>query len=172
MLLNNDPTMNFSKKKKLSDAIRDYAITYGNCSESEAIEHLKHRNGFPKKIGDQQPYGFDHNYILTNSNATSNSSLNTAAILNHPLSNRTLTVRTNVPGLQLYTSNYLKNDMAFKENAEYKQWQGVCLESQHFPDSINVEENNDHDEFVKGSCIILKPGGDDYEHIIEYQLDF
>lgn len=153
--------MDFRKKRIISDAIRDYANTYTNFSKDDILEHLKERNS------KNHIYGFDHNYILKNDISNT---LTTAAILSHPISNRTLTVRTNAPGLQVYTSNYLKNDTAFKEDAPYKQWQGICLESQHFPNSINVDE--DYHDFQVGRCVILEPGGEGYEHIVEYHLDF
>ena len=157
--LDSDPIMDFRKKRTIKDAIRDYANTHTNFTKDDILEHLKERDN------KDQIYGFDHNYILKNDTSKP---LTTAAVLNH--SNRSLTVRTNAPGLQVYTSNYLKNDMAFKDDAQYKQWQGICLETQHFPDSINVGE--DHREFEGGRCVILEPGGGNYEHIVEYQLDF
>jgi aldose 1-epimerase len=41
-----------------------------------------------------------------------------------PKSGRVMTVRTTEPGVQLYTGNHLKHA-------------GLCLETQHFPDSPN-----------------------------------
>jgi len=40
-----------------------------------------------------------------------------------------LIISTNQPGLQLYTGNHL--------SGKFNQNQGLCVESQHFPDSPN-----------------------------------
>jgi aldose 1-epimerase len=54
-----------------------------------------------------------------------------AAVLHCPLSGRTLHVSTSQPGIQVYTANFLAGAAPFlRHNA-------ICLETQHFPDSIN-----------------------------------
>ena len=105
----------------------DLGMQQNPISKTEAIEHLKYRSGFPKKTDNQKLCGFDHNCILTNSDSETNSSLINAAMLNHSSSNRALTVDANVPESQLHTSNYSKNCMAFKDNAQCKQWHVTCL---------------------------------------------
>ena len=62
--------------------------------------------------------GYDHNYVL---NAEAKS---LGARLMDPKSGRVLEMRTSEPGVQLYTGNHLKHG-------------GLCLETQHFPDSVN-----------------------------------
>ena len=41
------------------------------------------------------------------------------------------------PGVQLYTSNFLKSATACKDGASYGQYSAVCLETQDFPDAPN-----------------------------------
>ncbi|MBQ9964187.1 MAG: hypothetical protein IJP14_03620, partial [Clostridia bacterium] len=40
---------------------------------------------------------------------------------------------TDQPGVQLYTANFLNSD--FGKGGPMSQYQGFCLETQHFPDS-------------------------------------
>ena len=44
---------------------------------------------------------------------------------------------TTQPGVQLYTSNFLKSATACKDGASYGQYSAVCLETQDFPDAPN-----------------------------------
>ena len=55
-------------------------------------------------------------------------------------SGRTLEVYTTEPGLQFYTGNFLDGTNVGKGDAVYKQYDGFCLESQKFPDSVNKPE--------------------------------
>lgn len=64
--------------------------------------------------------GYDHNFVLNQGE----SELIHAARVVEPTSGRTLDVHTTEPGLQLYTGNHLDHA-------------GLCLETQHFPDSPN-----------------------------------
>ena len=54
--------------------------------------------------------------------------------------------------------------------AAYHRWQGICLETQHFPDSILVE-NEVYPEFARGQCPILTPTSRHYRHMIEYTFE-
>lgn len=73
--------------------------------------------------------GYDHNWML-NSNAKD--ALKPAAVLIDPVSGRSLEIRTTQPGLQFYSGNFLNGkDTVFKHRT------GLCLETQHFPDSPN-----------------------------------
>ena len=72
--------------------------------------------------------GIDHNYVLEQS--IEEDSL--AAIVYSPETNIQLAVKTNMPGLQVYTGNHLA--------APFQQYQGLCLEPQYFPDSPNRAE--------------------------------
>ena len=77
--------------------------------------------------------GYDHNYVLDD---VKPGALTLAAELRDPASGRTMRVLTDQPAVQLYTGNYLK-DVTGKGGAIYAKHGGVCLETQHFPDSPN-----------------------------------
>jgi len=79
--------------------------------------------------------GYDHNYVLRPARPTRAPRM--AAELFHPESGRTLTVRTTEPGLQLYTGNFLAGSFTGKGGVEYGRHAGVCLETQHWPDTPN-----------------------------------
>lgn len=64
------------------------------------------------------------------------------------MSGRVLTVLTTQPGVQLYTGNHLSGQKG-RDGKVYAKRSGVCLETQHFPDSVN------HKEFPS---TILQPG--------------
>lgn len=92
-----------------------------------------------------QPLGFDHNFVI---DAPRAGELALAAELHEPVSGRTMRVFTTEPGVQVYSGNHLK-DVAGKGGATYRQHAGVCLETQHYPDSPN------HPEFP---ATTLRPG--------------
>jgi aldose 1-epimerase len=75
--------------------------------------------------------GYDHNYILGEGKA-----MKMAGRLTEPKSGRIMEVRTTQPAVQLYTGNHLGHT-------------GVCLETQHYPDSIH------HQKFPS---IVVRPG--------------
>ena len=76
--------------------------------------------------------GYDHNYVLDG-----DGSLKTAAMLYEPVSGRRLEVLTTQPGVQFYTGNFLDGSLTGKDGQIYHQHWGLCLETQHFPDSPN-----------------------------------
>lgn len=77
--------------------------------------------------------GYDHNFVLTRSDT----GLVLAAVLNDPSSGRTLEVRTTEPGVQFYSGNFLDGTLTGKGGVVYRHRTGLCLETQHFPDSPN-----------------------------------
>jgi len=92
----------------------------------------------PTRIGERieqlkpKPGGYDHNFVVMHGSR----SLSLTGRVTDPKSGRVLEVRTTEPGVQLYTANHL-------------QHRAVCLETQHYPDSIN------HPEFPS---TVLRPG--------------
>jgi len=78
--------------------------------------------------------GYDHNFVL---NAKRRGGLNTAAELLDPSSGRMLTVLTEEPGIQFYSGNFLDGTLYGTSGRQYRQGDGLCLETQHFPDSPN-----------------------------------
>ena len=76
--------------------------------------------------------GFDHNYAL-NGDA---GAMRVAARLRDPKSGRVMHVLTVEPGIQLYSGNFLKGQLG-KRGRIYDHRSALCLETQHFPDSVN-----------------------------------
>jgi aldose 1-epimerase len=77
--------------------------------------------------------GYDHNWVLTRK-ATG---LQHAVTLADPKSGRTLDISTTEPGVQFYTGNFLDGTIKGKGGHVYALRSGLCLETQHFPDSPN-----------------------------------
>jgi aldose 1-epimerase len=77
--------------------------------------------------------GYDHNFVLKTNN---NNTMVDVGRVKDPKSGRIMSVRTTEPGVQLYTGNHLKHA-------------GLCLETQHFPDSPNKP---------KFPSCVLRPG--------------
>lgn len=77
--------------------------------------------------------GYDHNWII----AKNENEMGYAATLFDPLSGRVMEVHTTEPGIQMYTGNHLDEKVPGKNNLRYGPYAGVCLETQHFPDSPN-----------------------------------
>jgi galactose mutarotase-like enzyme len=53
----------------------------------------------------------------------------------------------------------------------YNRWQGLCLETQVFPDSILVD-NAEFPDFAKGQTPILTPDEPFYHQSIEFTLEY
>jgi len=54
-----------------------------------------------------------------------------------PASGRLLTITTDQPGIQFYSGNFLDGTLYGTSNRQYRQGDGLALETQHFPDSPN-----------------------------------
>jgi len=105
-----------------------------------------------ERIGEKMPQlriakGYDHNYILNKDQ--NGHELTFAASLYEPLSGRYLECFTTEPAVQLYSGNNLKGDQIGKRGNPYTAFTGVCLETQHYPDSPH------HPNFPN---TLLKPG--------------
>ncbi len=77
--------------------------------------------------------GYDHNFVLDNEGSINNP----AVELYSPESGILLTVYTNEPGVQVYSGNFLDGSVTGKKGITYNQHAGICLETQHYPDSPN-----------------------------------
>lgn len=76
--------------------------------------------------------GYDHNFVLK----SRDKKLTLAAVVTEPLSGRKMTVETTEVGMQFYSANYV-DKVKGKGGVIYDKHSGFCLETQHFPDSIN-----------------------------------
>jgi aldose 1-epimerase len=54
-----------------------------------------------------------------------------------PVSGRKMTVSTDQPGVQFYTGNFLDGHLTDKSGVKITKRHGLCLETEHFPDSPN-----------------------------------
>ncbi len=77
--------------------------------------------------------GYDHNWVLTSGGGT----LSPAARLYAPKTGRVMEVLTTEPGIQFYAGNFLDGTIQAKGGKKYPHRSGLCLETQHFPDSPN-----------------------------------
>ncbi len=97
----------------------------------------------PHVIGDRiaslietSALGYDHNFVL---NTVAAGELKTAAVLTDPDSRRRLQIRTTEPAVQLYSGNFLSGQKGKGEHT-YALRSALCLETQHYPDSVNRPE--------------------------------
>lgn len=87
--------------------------------------------------------GYDHNFVLDKSK----NELSYIGTLKGDKSKIKMDVSTNLPGVHLYTGNFLDNELG-KEGCYYQKGDGVCLETQYFPNAIN--QNNFDSPILKG----------------------
>ena len=90
-----------------------------------------------------QAGGYDHNYVLNNSGED----VEYVASLYDPKSGRRMEVFTDLPGMQLYAGNFIDGKVAGKGGKVYLKREGVCFETQLFPDACNEKE------FFKSSVV-------------------
>ncbi len=77
--------------------------------------------------------GYDHNWVLDTEDGT----LGLAARLYERSTGRLMEVLTTQPGVQFYSGNLLDGSLIGKGGQPYVKHYGLCLETQHFPDSPN-----------------------------------
>jgi aldose 1-epimerase len=117
----------------------------------------------PKLIGKDlkeaggKPIGFDANWVVKGDPHA----LRPVAKLKDPKSGRVLELSADQPGVQFYSGNFLDGSNKGKGGTVYQQYTGLCLESQKFPNSINVPAWKDE--------VILKPGAT-YKHTMIHKF--
>ncbi len=89
--------------------------------------------------------GYDHNFVLNKAG----DGLTLAASVYEPKTGRVMEVYTTEPGVQFYCGNFLDGSNVGKGGKVYNFRNGLCLETQHFPDSPNQP---------KFPSTILRPG--------------
>ncbi|RZJ70582.1 aldose epimerase family protein [Flavobacterium sp.] len=77
--------------------------------------------------------GYDHCWVFTDAKPD----MKEVGSLYHAASGRLMTVSTNEPAVQFYSGNFLDGTHASKNGGKYEKRSGLCLETQHFPDSPN-----------------------------------
>lgn len=89
------------------------------------------RDGVPQLM---RARGYDHNFIIDRAAGTG---LALAARLSDPVSGRVLEVETTEPAVQFYAGNSLDGRLRGRGGKCYRQGDGLCLETQHYPDAPN-----------------------------------
>ncbi len=82
----------------------------------------------------RQAGGYDHNYCLSGKD----NGLTLAAELWEEESGRYMQVYTDLPGMQLYTGNFIQGDERGKEGCCYFRRGGICFETQYYPNACNI----------------------------------
>ena len=77
--------------------------------------------------------GYDHNWVLNKRDGE----WGKAAELYEPGSGRLMEVWTMEPAIQFYGGNFLDGTLTGKDGNPYEYRGGLCLETQHYPDSPN-----------------------------------
>jgi len=79
--------------------------------------------------------GYDHNYVLN----TTGEEAEYVAELYDKKSGRVMEVYTDLPGMQLYTGNFIVDGLKGKGGCTYGKRHGVCFETQYFPNAMNID---------------------------------
>jgi len=85
--------------------------------------------------------GYDHNFLLDGTPDAQG--LRDAATLQDPVSGRRMEILTTEPAVQFYSGNFLDGSLAGPGGRTYRQGDGLCLETQHNPDSPHHEASAD-----------------------------
>src|SRR5690606_1074552 len=105
---------------------------------------------------DNSPRGYDHNFVVRGPSHEPRP----VAILTEPLTGRRMRVWANQPGVQFYTGNYMDGSIWGKGRC-LTQYGGLCLETQAFPNAINVPQWKDQ--------VIVQPGKP-YRHWMRHEF--
>jgi aldose 1-epimerase len=101
--------------------------------------------------------GYDHNFCLRGGAAREP---RLAARLEDPSSGRAMELWTDQPGVQFYSGNFLDGTVIGKYGRAHRQFDALCLEPQHYPDTPN------HPDYPSAR---LDPGAS-YRHTSRYRF--
>mmetsp|Transcript_51941 Transcript_51941/g.56262 ORF Transcript_51941/g.56262 Transcript_51941/m.56262 type:complete len:677 (+) Transcript_51941:75-2105(+) len=172
--LDDDQVMDFRTERTLRNALKEYGVVKMGLTLQESNDNLTKRSFSSLSI---PSYGFDHNYIVRNQPGISVPKVGVVTF-----GQRNLSVYSNAPGVQIYTANSLGDD----ENSSsehickeaYGPWNAICLETQHFPDSICDKDSKttsslaiDKESWGAGKCPILTRTEPTYKHTVVYRFE-
>lgn len=96
--------------------------------------------------------GYDHNFCLRE-----RSGLHEAAVLHSEQTGITMKTMTTMPGLQVYSGNFLTTRLG-KNGAVYEKQDAICLETQFYPNAMGC----------KGFEKPILRTGEKYHHVSQY----
>ncbi len=155
-------------------ALRHKVILYADCftpadaesiptGEIAGVEDTPMDFRTAKALGDEigadyEPLrfggGYDHNWVLKN-----NGRFDKVAEVISEESGITMEVYTDLPGIQMYSANFLDNEPG-KNGAVYGKRSAVCMETQYYPDAVH------HENFPQPLC----RKGDKYDTHTAYRF--
>ena len=103
------------------------------------------------------PVGYDHNFVVNGKP----DELREVARVKDPKSGRVMTILADQPGVQFYSGNFLDGTLTGKRGAVYSRNTGFCLETQKFPNAVNVPRWK--------AQVVLKPG-QTYKHTMIHRF--
>ena len=166
--INDDPVMDFRRERTLRNALERYGVVKQGLTEEKSSKNLAQREYSSLST----PYGFDHNYVVRKQLGMALPLV--GAVAYGP---RNLVVYSDAPGVQVYTSNNLGNSKE-SSSAEfckhtYGPWEAICLETQHFPDSICAKKDipKGNRDFWAGRCPILSESQPVYHQTMLVRLE-
>lgn len=142
--------------------VNDALIPTGEFASVEGTPlDLRQTKTFGEVIGSDYPQiaavgGVDHNFVL----AHEKREITDVVWVYSPTTGVRMTCSTDLPGVQVYTGNFLDGADG-KNSAVHNKHQGFCLETQYFPDSVN------HPEFPS----ILLKAGEEFTTCTRYTLE-
>jgi aldose 1-epimerase len=155
--LDGDPTCNVLDDIMYIKSSTTTAVGAGLIPTGEIVSLLDTPMDFTtaKRIGDDIDKrdfeqialgnGYDHNWILD----TMGDITDPAVILSSPKTGICLEVYTDEPGIQVYSGNFLDGSVTGKGGIVYNQRAGICLETQHYPDTPHNPD---------WPSVVLRPG--------------
>lgn len=100
--------------------------------------------------------GYDHNWAISKETE----GVETVASVVSPVTKIKMEVLTDQPGIQFYGGNFLDSKVSGKSGKPYSFRSGLCLETQHYPDSPNQPDF---------PSVELRPG-QEYSHVCIYKF--
>lgn len=105
---------------------------------------------------DNDPRGYDHNFVVRGDAFEAR----IVGVLTDPLTQRRMRLWADQPGVQFYTGNYMDGSLWGKGRC-LTQYGGLCLETQAFPNAVNVPQWRDQ--------VVVRPGKP-YRHWMRHEF--
>jgi len=118
-------------------AVNEHLIPNAICDVAQTPFDFRQPTVIESRLRDPHPQlgpgkGYDHCWLI---DAAFDGSLRHAATLSDASSGRRMRVLTTEPAVQFYTGNFLDGRLIGPHGQRYRAGDGVCLETQHNPDS-------------------------------------